>query len=375
MTDPRFDKLAQLLIGHSTSLHAGEHLLIEAFDLPREMTIALVRAARDVGGLPHVVTRDTRVERALLEGAANEALDVLAANDLHRMRSMDAYIGIRGSANVSEMAGVAPDKLKQFGQRYSKPVHFEERVNNTKWCVLRWPTPSMAQLAQMSTEAFEDFYFRVCTLDYSRMAKAMAPLVSRMEAAESVHIQGPGDTDLRFSIKDIPVIPCAGEKNIPDGECFTAPVKDSVEGVIHYNTPTLYHGNTFENVRLRFEKGRVVEWSADTGEEHLSDVFGTDEGARYVGEFSLGFNPSIERAMKDILFDEKIAGSLHFTPGQAYEEADNGNRSEVHWDLVLIQRPEAGGGTISFDGEVIRRDGLFVVDDLAGLNPEALGAG
>lgn len=372
MTDPRFETLARLLIEHSTALQADEHLLVEAFDVPSEMIIALVRAARAAGGHPHVVLRDTRVERALLEDAADAALDVLADNDLHRMRAMDAYVGIRGAANASEMAGVAPERIKEHGQRYAKPVHFEQRVNHTKWCVLRWPSPSMAQLAQMSTEAFEDFYFRVCTLDYARMARAIEPLVARMEAARDVHILGPGETDLRFSIEGIGVIPCAGQRNIPDGECFTAPVRDSVEGVIRYNTPTLFHGNTFENVRLRFERGRIVEWSADTGAEHLDAIFETDEGARYVGEFSLGFNPFIERAMKDILFDEKIAGSLHFTPGQSYEVADNGNRSEVHWDLVLIQRPEMGGGTIAFDGEIVRRDGRFVVDDLAGLNPEAL---
>lgn len=375
MTDPRFEDLATLLVNHSTTLQAGEHLLVESFDVPREMTIALVRAAQAVGAHPHVAAYDTRIERAIRERAEDAGLDVLADNDLHRMRSMDAYIGIRGSDNASEMAGLDPEQIKRIGRRYTKPVHFEERVNNTKWCVLRWPSPSMAQLAEMSTQAFEDFYFRVCTLDYARMAQAVRPLAARMEAADAVHIEGPGDTDLRFSIAGIPVIPCTGEKNIPDGECFTAPVKDTVEGVIHYNTPTLYHGNTFANVRLRFERGRVVEWSADAGEDHLAAVFDTDEGARYIGEFSLGFNPFIERAMKDILFDEKIAGSLHLTPGQAYEEADNGNRSEVHWDLVLVQRPEAGGGTIRFDGEVIRRDGLFVVDDLAGLNPDALGSG
>ena len=258
MNDPRFDKLAKLLVQHSTELKQGEHVLIEAFDLPREMTIAVVRAAHDAGANPHVVVRDTRIERALLEGATDGGLDVLADNDLHRMRSMDAYIGMRGTANASEMAGVDAAQMKRNGQRYSKPVHFEERVKNTKWCVLRWPTPSMAQLAEMSTEAFEDFYFQVCTLDYAQMAQATLPLKARMERTDAVHIQGPGDTDLRFSIKDIPVIPCAGEKNIPDGECFTAPVKDSVEGVIHYNTPTLYRGNTFENIRLRFEKGRIV---------------------------------------------------------------------------------------------------------------------
>jgi aminopeptidase len=255
-----------------------------------------------------------------------------------------------------------------------KPVHFDQRVPHTKWCVLRWPSPSMAQLAQMSTEAFEEFYFNVCTLDYAKMDAAAKALKDRMMATDRVHLKGPGDTDLSFSIKEIPCVPCTGTHNIPDGECFTAPVRDSVNGVIHFNTPTVYNGVTFENIRLTFKNGQVVEASCDGEDDKLNSILDTDEGARYVGEFAIGFNPYILEAMKDILFDEKIAGSLHFTPGRAYDDADNGNRSEIHWDLVLIQRPEHGGGTIAFDDEIVRRDGLFITDDLAALNPDALKA-
>jgi aminopeptidase len=228
----------------------------------------------------------------------------------------------------------------------------------------------MAQQAGMSTEAFEDFYFDVCTLDYSNMERAMQPLKRRMEAADRVRITGPG-TDLSFSIRDIPVIPCSGDRNIPDGECFTAPLRDSVEGQIQFNTVSLYQGKVFENIRLQFREGRIVEATAsDT--PALNAILDSDEGARFIGEWSLGFNPFIREPMRDTLFDEKIDGSLHLTPGNAYEVADNGNRSEVHWDMVLIQRPEYGGGEITFDGEVIRRDGRFVPEDLHGLNPERL---
>ncbi len=374
MTDPRIIRLAQLLINHSTRLQRGEHILIEAFDLPEEMVIALVREARQAGGHPHVAIRSNRIMRALNESAEDDNLQVWAECDAHRMKCMQAYIGLRGSDNVSEMAGVPESQMKKVARLYAKPVHFEQRVNHTKWCVLRWPTPSMAQLAQMSTEAFENFYFDVCTLDYAKMASAVKPLVERMNNADKVHLKGPGDTDLQFSIKDIPVIPCTGSHNIPDGECFTAPVRESVNGVIHFNTPTIYNGVSFENVRLEFENGKVVGASANGSTDELNSILDTDEGGRYVGEFAIGFHPHILKPMKDILFDEKIAGSLHFTPGRAYEDADNGNRSEIHWDLVLIQRPEYGGGTISFDDEVIRRDGEFVVDDLKALNPSALKA-
>lgn len=372
MIDPRLNRLAELLVGHSTRVQAGEHVLIETFDIPDEMIVALVRAARAAGGHPHVALRSSRVLRALNEDASDANLTVWADCDRHRMERMDAYIGVRGARNVSEMAGVSGEQMKRIARLYQKPVHFEQRIPNTRWCVLRWPGPSMAQLAGMSTEAFEKFFFDVCTLDYARMAQSAALLAERMRRTDRVHIKGPGDTDLAFSIRDIPVIPCTGTHNIPDGECFTAPVRDSIEGVIHYNTPTIYNGVTFENVRLEFRRGRVVEAQSDEGGDQLESILDTDEGGRYVGEFAIGFNPFIMEPMKDILFDEKIAGSLHLTPGRAYEEADNGNRSEIHWDLVLIQRPEYGGGTIAFDDEVVRRDGLFVTDELAGLNPERL---
>jgi len=280
---------------------------------------------------------------------------------------------IGGAHNTSEMSDVPEDRVSLYTRLVVRPVHLDYRVNHTKWVVLRYPTPSMAQLANMSTEQFEDFFYRVCTFDYGRMTAAMTPLAERMRRTDRVHIKGPG-TDLRFSIKDIGVVPCEGRRNLPDGECFTAPVRDSVEGTIAYNTPSLYLGTTYDQLQFTFEGGRIVR-ATGTPQAKLDALFDTDEGARYIGEFSLGFNPFVLHPMKDTLFDEKIAGSLHFTPGQAYTIADNGNRSQIHWDLVLIQRPEYGGGEIWFDGELVRKDGRFVVPELEGLNPERLRAG
>lgn len=371
--DPRIERLAEILIDHSVELGEGDHLLIETTDVPDEIVVALIREARRAGGHPHVTLRHSRVHRALVEEAADDALETWKRVDLERMKAMDAYVAIRGSDNVSEMAGVRRDRMKAFQSLYVQPVHLDERVNRTRWCVLRWPTPSMAQLAETGTEEFESFYFDVCTLDYARMCEAAGALKERMEATDVVRLKGPGETDLTFSIREIPAVPCCGKRNIPDGECFTAPVRDSARGVIEFNTPTIYQGESFRDVRLELEDGRIVDWSAGAGDpDALDAVFTADEGARFIGEFSIAFNPHIRHAMKDILFDEKIAGSIHFTPGNAYEEADNGNRSEIHWDLVLIQRPEHGGGTVDLDGEVVRREGRFVVPDLEGLNPENL---
>jgi aminopeptidase len=282
---------------------------------------------------------------------------------------MQCYVALRGSENSFELEDVSAERQNLY-YKAMLPVQ-DWRINHTKWVVLRWPHPSMAQLARMSTERFEDFFFRVCTLDYASLIPGMAALKERMEQTDRVRILSPG-TDLQFSIKNMGAVPCGGKHNIPDGEVFTAPVLNSVEGTITYNTPSIYHGKCFENVQFHFREGRIVEASSNHGED-LQRILNADPGARRIGEFSLGFNPNILQSIGDTLFDEKIAGSLHLTPGRAYEnEADNGNRSQIHWDLVLIQRPEFGGGEIYFDGELVRKDGIFVVPGLNLLNPDHL---
>lgn len=364
MHDARFDKLAKLLVEYSVRLQRNEMVLIEAFDIPEEMTVALIRAARKAGGIPFAQTYQSRVNRALALEASDRQLNAVASHELARMRKMNAYIAVRGSHNITELADVPPEKMKLIGKKM-RAVQ-DQRVKKTKWVVLRWPTPSMAQLAGMSTEAFEDFYFDVCTLDYRKLLPGMKALQRLMEKTDRVQIKGP-DTDLRFSIKGIPAVICGGDRNIPDGEVFTAPVKDSVEGHLTFNAPSIYQGIAFDGVRLEFKNGKVVDATSNETKK-LNKILDSDPGARYIGEFSLGFNPRVLQPMRDILFDEKIAGSFHFTPGQAYDEADNGNRSQVHWDMVSIQRHDYGGGEIYFDGKLIRKDGEFLPNQLRSLN-------
>jgi aminopeptidase len=368
LTDPRLNQLAGLLTGFSTNLQKGERVLIDAFDVPDAMVIALVRAARRRGALPFALVHHARVTRELMRGAVAVQYAPHAAVELARMKRMHAYIALRGSVNIFETSDV-PSAGVSLVTRLMKPVQ-DRRVNKTKWVVLRWPTSAMAQQAGLSTEAFEDFYFRVCTLDYRRMVPGMKALGDLMRRTDRVQIKGPG-TDLRFSIKGIGAEECGGIKNIPDGEVFSCPVKESVEGVIQYNAPTVYLGTSFDHIRLVFKQGRIVEATANNT-KRLNEILDSDAGARYVGEFALGFNPHILQPMRDILFDEKIAGSFHFTPGQAYEDCGNGNKSQVHWDMVCIQRPEYGGGEIWFDGKLIRKDGLFVPPALRKLNPDYL---
>jgi aminopeptidase len=364
MHDERFDKLAKLLVEYSIRLKRNETVLIEAFDIPDEMTVALVRAVRNAGGVPFAQVYNARVNRALALQASDRQLNVMASHELARMKKMDAYIAVRGCHNITELADVPPDKLQLIGRKM-RPVQ-DQRVKRTKWVVLRWPTPSMAQLAGMSTEAFEDFYFDVCTLNYRKLQPGMKALKRLMEKTNRVEIKAPG-TDLTFSIKGIPAVICGGDRNIPDGEVFTAPVKDSVEGQVTFNAPSIYQGTAFDGVRLKFKRGKIIDASSNETKK-LNKILDSDAGARYIGEFSLGFNPRVFQPMRDILFDEKIAGSFHFTPGQAYEEADNGNRSQVHWDLVSIQRPDCGGGEIHFDGKLIRKNGEFLPKQLRSLN-------
>jgi len=367
MHDARFDKLAKLLVEYSTRLKRNENVLIEAFDVPDEMTIALIRAARKAGAIPFVQVQRARIVRELALEASDPQLTLAAGHELARMKKMHAYVALRGSNNITELSDVAVAKMQLIAKKM-RPVQ-DQRVKKTKWVVLRWPTPSMAQLAGMSTQAFEDFYFEVSTLDYRKLQPGMKALKGLMEKTDRVEIKGPG-TDLRFSIKGIPAVICGGDRNIPDGEVFTAPVKSSVEGHITFNAPTIYQSIAFDGIRLDFRHGKIVEATSNQTEK-LNKILDSDAGARYIGEFSLGFNPRVLEPMRDILFDEKIAGSFHFTPGQAYEEADNTNRSQVHWDMVNIQRPSYGGGEIYFDGKLIRRNGEFLPKPLRSLNRSA----
>lgn len=370
MKEPRIEKLAKNLIHYSVELKPGEKILIEAIGGVKPLVKEILKEVYAVGGIPFVTVKDPEINRALFTGCTEDQIKMTASYELFRMKDMNAYIGIRAGDNVSEMGGVPSEKMKIYMEHFSHPVHTEQRVKHTRWCVLRYPNDSMAQLANMATEFFEDFYFNVCNLDYSKMSRAMDNLTDMMKQADKVRITGK-DTDLTFSIKGFDAIKCDGKLNIPDGEVFTAPVRDSVNGVLSYNAPAVYQGVTFENIRFEFKDGKIVNAVAnDTG--RINKVLDTDEGARYIGEFAIGVNPYIEKPMKDALFDEKIKGSIHFTPGSCYDECNNGNKSAIHWDLVFIQRPEYGGGEIWFDGTLVRKDGLFVPEQLQCLNPEEL---
>lgn len=371
MKDIRYEKLANNLLKYSVNIKQGENILVEilgedGIPLAKE----IIKKAKDIGARPYFNIINYEVLRVFLENADEEQIKIYAKHDETRMKEMDAYIGIRASENTSELNTVSKEVMELYNKYYTLPVHFEQRVKHTKWCILRYPNNSMAQMSKMSTDEFEDFFFNVCNLDYSKMSKAMENLKELMNKTDKVHILGQ-DTDLTFSIKGIPAEKYMGTFNIPDGEVATAPIKNSVNGYITYNTETTYNGISFNNIRFEFKEGKIVKATANK-EKEINEILDTDEGSRYIGEFAIGLNPYIEKPIGDTLFDEKIKGSFHFTPGDSIEESDNGNRSSIHWDIVNIQTKEYGGGEIYFDDILIRKDGRFVLPKLDCLNPENL---
>lgn len=371
MEEHEIKKLSEKILNHSVKLNPKEHILIEIIgEESKALGEELIKQAEEMGAYPHFNLIDKKVLREFLMNSSIKQIKKYGQNDLYRMKNMSAYVGINSQTEKSILEDVPNEKMELYNQYYMKPVHLEERVKNTKWCILRYPTKYMASKSNMSLKEFKEFYFKVCNLDYKNMSNRMDILKNMLSNTDKVHIVGEG-TDLNFSVKGINAEKYDGTYNLPDGEVATAPIKESVNGYITYNTKTIYNGIEFENIRFEFKDGKIIKATSNKTKE-LNEILDTDEGARYIGEFAIGLNPYIKEPTGDTLFDEKIMGSFHFTPGQALEESDNGNKSAIHWDIVNIQTPEYGGGEIYFDDILIRKDGKFVLLDLAGLNPENL---
>ncbi len=366
MKDPRWTKLADTLVNYSIEVKPGDKVLVESKgndspDLSKEIVTAVAAA----GGIPFWYHNEEEIERRFVMSASEEQFKAFGKMHLTLMKDMDCYISVRGANNAYTLADTPEAQRNMYKKHFYKPVHLEQRVKRTRWVVMRYPNHAMAQLAETSRDAFEDFYFSVCNVDYRKMSKAMDPLVKLMKKTDKVHLVAPG-TDLTFSIKDIPPVKCDGHRNIPDGEVYTAPVRNSINGEITYNAPSMYESTLFDNIHFVFKNGKIVDADCAGDNDQLKRILDTDPGARYIGEFAIGINPNINVPMKDTLFDEKIFGSIHLTPGQCYDEAPNGNKSAIHWDLVLIQTKEYGGGELYFDDTLIRKNGVFVHPDLKG---------
>lgn len=366
--DPRINQLAHRILKDSIKLCKGEKIYLE-FEGVQTLPLMeeMIKETIALGGVPFYFFNDTSHHTALVHGA--EAEQVLAFGRLHAeiMEKMDAYVVVRGYQNPYDGSVMTKEEQSVYNRCFMGPVHYDVRMKK-RWCVLRYPTNAAASLAKMSTSAFEDFYFKACLMDYNALGEAAKPLAELMNRTDKVRIIAPG-TDLSFSIKGIPATICCGQRNLPDGEVFASPVKNSVNGSITFNTETQINGNVFSQIALRVEEGKVINAQAGGGstDKLLSTIY-TDAGSCYFGEFAFGLNPFVTREICENLFDEKIAGSIHLALGNSIASSDNGNRSAIHWDLVQIQKREQGGGEIWFDDVLIRKDGKFIPAELAPLN-------
>ena len=367
--DERLCKLSKTIVSYSLKVKENDKVLINCSVQCKPLVKELIKEIVRVGGVPSVEFNDSEVGALLSELTSDERVKLLASQEEFKVSNFDCFIQIRYTENEYNTKNIDPEIRKKIGKAIEP--YSDIRINQRRWVLLNYPSDIDAFKAYMTNDDFYNYAMDVMTVDYQKMYDQIKPLKELMERTDKVRLVAPG-TDITFSIKDIPVIPCCGESNIPDGEIFTAPIKDSVNGTITYNTPCPYQGNIYTGVSLTFENGQIVECHCNEDNDALKKIFDTDPGARYVGEFSLGLNPRILDPMGDILYDEKIIGSIHFTPGRAYREAFNGNTSAIHWDMVLVMRKEYGGGEIYFDDVLIRKDGRFVLTELECLNPENL---
>ncbi|TNE74001.1 aminopeptidase [bacterium] len=356
------ERLAEQLLSYSAELKAGQNVLIQLNGLNGiSLVRALAKKAREIGANPFINLIDTETQKILAEmGDESYWETITSVEGLPVMQKMDAFVGIRASENIYEQSGVSRKANKAYAEKFLHPVHMEQRVKKTNWVILRYPSPAFAMNAKMSTSAFTEYYYKACLLDYSKLDQAMKPLEELLRKTDEIHLKGNG-TDIKLSVKGQNWIPCVGKRNIPDGEIFSSPILDSVNGTITY-APSVYQGKPFEFVTLNVKNG-VVQSFDSSNNAALEEILSTDEGAKRFGEFSFGTNPIIEKPMYDILFDEKIYGSNHLTLGQDYDEASNGNKSAIHWDLVCI------GADVYFDGKLVRQGRNWLPDELKGLNP------
>lgn len=371
--DERLKKYAENIVKNSVELKKGERVFIEGFsDSVKDLFNEIIVAATKAGAVPFWYFNDNAFIKSFVDNASEKQMEAFGKMHAEVMAKCDAYIAVRGYDDMFMMADIKPRQMQMYQKLFYTPVHFDIRVPKTRWVVMRYPNNTMAALSRMSTTAFEDFYFNACLLDYKKMGKAMLPLKKLMDKTDKVRLVAPG-TDLSFSLKGLKAVICDGDRNLPDGEVYSAPVKNSINGVIQFNTDTVYEGEYFSNIRLEFKDGKIVKGTSTANNDKFQRLLNHDVGSRYMGEFAIGVNPYVTKPMLDILFDEKIAGSIHMAIGNSYDdETFNGNRSDIHWDLVLIQTPEWGGGEIWFDDRLIRKDGRFVLKELEGLNPEKL---
>ncbi len=362
----KITKLANILVNHSLKVEENEKVLITTETThPLPLLKELIEKIYKNKGIPDIKIIDKYLDSQIYNHLNIPTIKNIVNKKEFEINNYDSFINIR--YNINDYQEINHNQ-KMYNQLGLASLEVDKiRINQRKWVLLNYPSPLDAHKAKMPTDQFKNYAEEVMTVDYQKMYNDLIPLKQLMEKTDKVKIIGK-DTNLTFSIKNMPAVICAGEYNIPDGEIFTAPIKNSVNGYITYNTDSPYQGRIYQNIKLTFKDGKIINATCNNDTESLNQILNTDEGARYIGEFSLGVNPKITTPIGNILYDEKIFGSIHFTPGRCYESANNNNISSIHWDLVMIGTKDYGGSEIYFDDELIRKDGLFVKEELKNLN-------
>lgn len=351
--DNRVSELAALLVGYSLKVKKGDVVKISGTELAKPLILAAYEEVVKKGGHPLVDLFFDEAGEIFYRRASGAQLDYLSPVRLYAAKKIDAALFIHSPSNTRMLSDVGPAKIARV-RRANKPVS-DIIMKRVRWVLVNYPTRALAQEAEMPLSRYEDFLFNSCLVDWREMKRDLQYLKKVLERTDVVRIVGE-DTDISFSIRGRKAIICAGESNMPDGEIFTAPVEGSVEGKIYYGFPAIFGGREVSGIRLRFEKGKVVEATAEKNEDLLLRLLDTDRGARVPGEFGIGYNYGIDRFTRDILFDEKIGGTIHIALGKSYAESGGKNDSALHWDMIKDLRQE---GVIYLDDRPIMEKGSF----------------
>lgn len=370
MTDPRIARWAKTLAGYCLDIQPGHVVRITSTPLAEPLITAVYREVLRRGGHPVVQLQLSGLIEALLAEGRDEQLAWVNPGDRALMEHANATLNISASANTRALTNADPARQAIAERAARELAHIRQRreaEGHLRWCTTLYPTQAHAQDADMALAEFEEFVYGACFLNEEDPGAAWAALGRRQQqyvdwlrGKHTVRVLGP-DTDLRLSIEGRTFINSDGRRNFPSGEFFTGPVEDSAEGTIRYTVLSTYRDRPVQDIRLRFAQGRVVEASAAQGEAFLRQMLELDGGARYLGEFAFGNNAGITRGIRNILFDEKIGGTVHLALGNSYPETGGQNHSALHWDMICDLRPAAGGGEVWVDDQLFMKDGTFLL--------------
>jgi len=349
--DSRLVDLAKLIVHTSTKVKRGDNVIIQIVDEGQDLATEIYKEVVRAGGHPLIITTPSEATRAFYEIADDETLTAMPRHYFELVKASDVIISIRSNANTKSLSNTDP---KRISARFRALKALQEERLSKRWCLTQYPTVGYAQDAEMSLSEYEDFVYSAVLIDWGEQIKVMERLKEIMDETDEVRLIGK-DTDLTMSIKGRNAVVGGPTHNVPGGEVFTAPVEDSAEGEIFFDIPAVVYGKEVEGIRLRFERGEVVDYSASRNEELLKSMIETDEGSRRLGEFGIGTNRGIKRFTKNILFDEKIGDTIHLAIGRAYKECGGVNESAIHWDMIKTMKP----GRIIMDGLIVQENGKF----------------